>query len=138
MPLIETSTRITDPININETNLKDYLMEILSPYSTVIPQNHQSHHIHCHRSLNIQPNTQQYIQFQERRSYAVNCACTFFLRCSEERNSFTADIRQRNSNARSVNQLNINLVRTSRITQNQGFNANPGTVFKFVTIYLII
>ena len=118
MPLIETSTRITDPFNINELNLKDYLMEILSPYSTVIPQNHQSHHIHCHRSLNIQPNTQQYIQFQERRSYAVNCACTFFLRCSEERNSFTADIRQRNSNARSVNQLNIKLVRTSRITQN--------------------
>ena len=65
MPLIEMSTEITDPSNINETNLKDYLMEILSPYSTVIPQNHQSLHIHCHCSLNIQPNTPQYNQFQE-------------------------------------------------------------------------
>ena len=76
--IIEMSTESTDPSNNNETNLKDYLMEILSPYSTVsvIPQNHQSLHIHCHRSLNIQPNTPQYIQFQERRSYAVNCACT--------------------------------------------------------------
>ena len=47
MPLIEMSTEITDPNNINKTNLKDYLnMEILSPYSTVIPQNHQSLHIH--------------------------------------------------------------------------------------------
>ena len=59
MPLIEMSTEITDSSNINETNLKDYFMEILSPYSTVIPQNHQSLHIHCHRSLNIQPSTPQ-------------------------------------------------------------------------------
>ena len=118
MPLIEMSTEITDSSNINETNLKDYFMEILSPYSTVIPQNHQSLHIHCHRSLNIQPSTPQYTQFQERRSYAVNCACTYFLRCSEERNSFTEDIRQRNSNARTLNNLTINLVRTSQSFHN--------------------
>ena len=72
-------------------------------------------HIHCHRSLNIQPYIPQYIQFQERRSYAVNCACTYFLRCSEERNSFTEDIRQRNSNARNLNHITINLVRNYTI-----------------------
>ena len=65
MPLIEMSTEITDPRNINETNLKDYLMEILSPYSTVIPQNHQSLHIHCHRSLNIQPSTPSIFNFKK-------------------------------------------------------------------------
>ena len=75
MKLIEMSTEITDTSNIiiNVTNLKGHLIEILSPNSTlsVNPQNHQSLHIHCHRSLNIQPNTPQYIQFQERHSFAL-------------------------------------------------------------------
>ena len=118
LPLIEMSTEITDSSNINETNLNYHLTKIVSPYSTlsVNLQNYQSLHIHCHRSLDIQPNTPQYIQFQENRSYAVNyCVCTYFLCCSKERISFTEDMRQGNSNAQTLNNFTINLVRTSRI-----------------------
>ena len=117
MPSIETEGE--DPIgslDANEINLKDNLMSTLSPNSlnsSTDQQTFQCLNIHSPRTLLIEPNTQHYSKFMERRSYAVNCVCTFFFHCFDKRNSIAKEAQNQEANAHALNNIVINLLRAS-------------------------
>ncbi len=95
-------------------NIKTYLMNILSPNSpnsvTDHQPNEQSTNFHCSRSLHLIPVSNAFISFQKRRSYAVNCICTFFLHCFEEKLKMSDSVRRSKSDARRQNNITINFI----------------------------
>ena len=101
--------KLSPNVNITMSNIKTHLMNILSPNKIA---DHQPRDMlsNCH---NTQPNsnTTTSISSQERRSYAVNCICTFFLRCSEERRKFTVSVRKSKSEAHNKNEITVNFLR---------------------------
>ena len=101
-------------LDVNEFNLKDNLMSILSPNSpnsSIGEQTPQCLDIHNPRTLMIEPNTPHYSKFMERRSYAVNCVCTFFFHCFDKRNNVAKEAQNQKATARLLNNIVINLLR---------------------------
>ena len=85
--------------------LKSITMNLMSILSPNVPNNHEvstSLNFHSHKDLNIKPNTPAFTSFKEKRSYVINCVCTFILRCIEKRWKFTEDYRKSIAQANSI------------------------------------
>ena len=108
---IEGCESLPPNVQITVSNIKTHLMKILSPNLATDQQpNENSPNFHCSRSLNLKPGTHAFTTFQKRRSYAVNCVCTFFLHCFEERLRMTDSMRKTKNEACLQNNFTVNFV----------------------------
>ncbi len=112
VPEIEGCEHLPPNVNITLSNLKTHLMNILSPnVATEKQPNKTSPNFHCSRSFHIKPGTPAFTSFKKRRSYAVNCVCTFFLNCFDERSKMTDSMRNIKNKACVQNNIFVNFVR---------------------------
>ena len=104
---------IHNEISLNTNNFKSKLMAILSPNHSnyTQQQNDLTTNIHSAQSLEITPSSPAFASFQKRRSYAVNCVCTFFLHCFEERLKSNKTNCKQNTEARHLNKIVVNFIR---------------------------
>ena len=95
-------------VHITSSNLKSYLMAVLSPNIPVCndSSNEIAEIIHLTPDF-CQQNSENEAIITHRQSYAVNCVTTFILRCFEERKKFVDSRARKNT---FVN-FEINLVR---------------------------
>ena len=96
----------TQNITLSASNLKSNLMSILSPYC--INSNPNSPIIHPSQIPEIKSNSPSFTTLLERRAYAINCVCTYILKCSEERKKLTDSMREMRNNRNACNKVTIN------------------------------
>ena len=96
----------TQNITLSTSNLKSNLMSILSPYC--INDNSNSPIIHPSQIPGINSNSPSFTTLIERRAYAINCVCTYILKCSEERKKLTDSMREMRNNRNACNKVTIN------------------------------
>ena len=104
---------IHNDIQLNTNNFKSHLMAILSPnYSNYTQQqNDLTTNIHSAESLEFTYPSTAYASFQKRRSYAVNCVCTFIFNCFEERFKSNKTTGKQTTKTRNPNKIVINVIR---------------------------
>ena len=108
--------QVTPSLGITTSNLKSTLMPILTPNCTEYcdPQNINFHpHIHICQASEIKPNTPAFTSLLRRRSYAINCVCTYVFKCSEERKTFFESAKKSMIDERRFNKVTINLLRAT-------------------------
>ena len=98
----------TSTTNFDLKNLKMHLMPLLSPNVPESQAPSSNLNIHSHSDLNIASNTPAFTLFEKKRSYVINCVCTFILRCIERRWNFLDDYRKSVAHA---NTITFNILR---------------------------
>ena len=88
---------------LNKVNL----MSILSPYCM---DTDLKTFIHPCQIPEIKPKSPAFTSLLERRAYAINCICTYFLKCSEERKKLAESARKTKIDETRFNQIIINLL----------------------------
>ena len=92
---------------IDQQALRTYLMNMLSPYTTSninTPTNSYKFH---HKPLSIKPTAQIETKLTYRRSYIVNCICTFISHEFEKRRKFVHEL-QHQSEIKNTITINLN------------------------------
>ena len=94
----------TANIKLNPTvgELKTLTMSLLSPNTPNNQSTDITSHIHLHANFSIEPNTPAHSSFNARRSYVINCVCTYILKCFEKRDKFINDLRKSRAQLNSV------------------------------------
>ena len=100
------STQIEPRLNISQRNFKPNLMSILSPYSKSYTLTSP---IHPCQVPDIQQNSPAFTSLIERRAYAINCICTYLLKCSEERKKLTESFQKAKLYENRFNKIIVNL-----------------------------
>ena len=101
------STQIEPRLNISQRNFKPNLMSILSPYSKSYTLTSP---IHPCQVPDIQQNSPAFTSLIERRAYAINCICTYLLKCSEERKKLTESSQKARLHENRIKQIIVNLI----------------------------
>ncbi len=92
---------IVNNMEISKDNLTTYLMHLLS-HNAPDTQSHNTLNFDSIANIDIHPNTPTSLFFQHRRSYVVNCVCTFFLKCLEKRWKFNDEYRKAMARANTI------------------------------------
>ena len=79
-------------LNIDCKSLKDNFMTILSPYSS--PHNETVNTYNMHHNI---ANSENESESQHRRSYLINCVCTFLFQSIEKRQKYIKEMRDRHN-----------------------------------------
>ena len=101
-PHIAECETIDMNINLSPNELKSTLLHLLSPNGPECQPTFPISHIHSHTNLMIDPNTPAFNSFNERRSYVINCVCTFIFRCTEKRLKFVNELQKTNARANTI------------------------------------
>ena len=83
-------------LSINSELLKDHLINLLSPYTNTENEVVNTFNMH-HKIINHESES-----FQHRRSYIINCVCTFLCRALEKRRKYIKDLRERDARINTI------------------------------------
>lgn len=80
---------------ITSQSLKDHLNSLLSPYSNLDSEELNSFNMHHNVFANPVVINAEQNYYQQRRSYIINCVCTFICQAQEKRRKYMKDVKER-------------------------------------------
>ena len=108
-PYIQTqseSNNLRANPDINNQTLKSNIMTFLSPHTVPDIDHTGTNLFNIHHKIKIDRNpsntTQDQASLTHRRSYIVNCVCTFIYRVLDKRNKYMKDVRERETQLNTI------------------------------------
>ena len=108
-PYIQTqseSNNLRANPDINNQTLKSNIMTLLSPYTVPDIDHIGTNLFNVHHKIKIDRNpsntSQDQASLTHRRSYIVNCVCTFIYRVQDKRNKYMKDVRERETQLNTI------------------------------------
>ena len=108
-PQVDTINNTIEPLSklkLDNKSLQTHFMTLLSPYNSYNTNDITSNTFNWHHKVlsnhKLSINTPQTTNLLHRRSYIVNCICTFILRALEKRNKYVKDMRERSEKLNTI------------------------------------
>ena len=93
-------------LHITPINLKDCLMKLLSPNTTIsnndIPIDQYYIHHKLNTNINYKSPTVEQLQIIHRHKYVINCICSFISHCFDTRKKFVNDQKEKASTSKII------------------------------------